>query len=210
MKSSGGDNNVRFINVARLVADDIAGIFPYLFVSYLVCLALARWQPAWRDMLYWPAFHVSVLALGLISVLSDRARKQGVGKFLSGSFIAFFSSVLTAGRRLPAAARIKAVIIIFCAALSLLCGAAPLDFLVIMYALAAVMFRYFDGGMAIIIALVALAICALLDIFGPAGISQWALTYAFYLLTVALIVNIVYLIRGDKAEISTPDRVKLF
>jgi hypothetical protein len=64
----------KIVHVFKLVADDVAAIFPYFFAFYLVSLAVSVFFTAWRGYFNWPAFHLSVLFFALISMGSNTVR----------------------------------------------------------------------------------------------------------------------------------------
>lgn len=78
----GSGNKHHLAVIVRLVLDDAAGAFPYFLVFYALSLVLARLVPSWRTAFYWPVFHGSVVALGLMAVLSDRVRSLGLGRYV--------------------------------------------------------------------------------------------------------------------------------
>jgi len=78
--------------VFRLVADDVAAIFPYFFGFYVLSLILSRFFPDLLSrIIFWPAFHVSVVVLGLTASVSWW-NPVDYKNFLSES-VNFFSAV---------------------------------------------------------------------------------------------------------------------
>ena len=65
---------IKTVNVFKLVANDVAAIFPYFLVFYLISLMVSIFFSTWRGYFYWPAFHASVIALALISLGSGQVR----------------------------------------------------------------------------------------------------------------------------------------
>jgi hypothetical protein len=62
------------VHIFKLVANDVASIFPYFLAFYLVSLFVSLFFTAWRGYFSWPAFTASVVALALISLWSDKAK----------------------------------------------------------------------------------------------------------------------------------------
>jgi hypothetical protein len=62
------------VHIFKLVADDVASIFPYFLAFYLISLLLSMFFTAWQSYFYWPAFHASVIVLALISLSSEKAK----------------------------------------------------------------------------------------------------------------------------------------
>lgn len=83
---------MKIIRILKLVADDVASIFPYFLAFYLISLFVSIFFTAWRGYFYWPAFHASVIGLALISLGSWKFKNfwKGVlevsGKAGDGSF----------------------------------------------------------------------------------------------------------------------------
>jgi hypothetical protein len=71
------------VRVLKLVANDVAAFFPYFLGFYLISLCVSIFFPVWRDYFNWPAFHLSTLALALISLCSDTVQNfwKGVEDF---------------------------------------------------------------------------------------------------------------------------------
>jgi hypothetical protein len=64
----------KIIRIFRLVANDVASVFPYFLAFYLISLFVSIFFPVWRGYFSWPAFHLSVVALALISLGSEKVR----------------------------------------------------------------------------------------------------------------------------------------
>jgi hypothetical protein len=62
------------VHIFKLVANDVASIFPYFLAFYLVSLFVSLFFTAWRGYFSWPAFTASVVALALITLGSDKAK----------------------------------------------------------------------------------------------------------------------------------------
>ena len=61
--------------ILKLVINNIAEIFPYLFIFYLVFFILSLFFESWRLFFNWTAFHISMFCLFLVSLFSDLVRK---------------------------------------------------------------------------------------------------------------------------------------
>jgi hypothetical protein len=62
------------VRILRSVANDVAAIFPYFLAFYLISLVVSIFFSAWRGYFYWPAFHLSIIFLALISLGSDQIK----------------------------------------------------------------------------------------------------------------------------------------
>ena len=61
-------------NIVNFLLNDIAEIFPLLFLFYAVTLLLSLIFESWKLYFNWPIFHVNILILGLFSFLSEYGR----------------------------------------------------------------------------------------------------------------------------------------
>jgi hypothetical protein len=67
-------NISRIVYVFKLVANDVAAIFPYFLAFYLISLLVSIFFIAWRGYFNWSAFHFSAIFFTLISLWSERAK----------------------------------------------------------------------------------------------------------------------------------------
>lgn len=63
-------------NILKFLLNDIAEIFPLLFVFYAVAFLLSLVFESWTLYFSWPIFHVNILILGLLSFLSEYGREK--------------------------------------------------------------------------------------------------------------------------------------
>ncbi|MFH0815008.1 MAG: hypothetical protein V1902_02970 [Candidatus Falkowbacteria bacterium] len=63
-------------NILKFLLNDIAEIFPLLFVFYAAAFLLSLVFESWKLYFNWPIFHVNILILGLFSFLSEYGRKK--------------------------------------------------------------------------------------------------------------------------------------
>lgn len=61
--------------ILSLVLDDIAEFFPYIFIFYLCSFLLSLFLESWKSFFNWGVFHLGVLFLGILSLLSARAKE---------------------------------------------------------------------------------------------------------------------------------------
>jgi hypothetical protein len=62
------------VYILKLVANDVAAIFPYFLAFYLISLFISIFSSVWSGYFYWPALHMSVVTLALISLGSGQVR----------------------------------------------------------------------------------------------------------------------------------------
>ncbi len=84
------------MRIFERVVDDVAELFPYLFLFYIFSLVIAVIFPTWKQFFYWPGFHGSIGALGGIALCGERGRLFFRG--VSDSFHASMQHVDAAGR----------------------------------------------------------------------------------------------------------------
>lgn len=66
----------KFKRIVNSVLDDIAGVFPYFFGFYIIAFVLSIFSESWKFYFYWPAFHISIIVLGLLTMFSERVKNS--------------------------------------------------------------------------------------------------------------------------------------
>lgn len=61
--------------IAKYTMEDIAEIYLYIFCFYILSIMLSLFFESWRMFFYWPAFHVVIIVLGILSVYSERGKE---------------------------------------------------------------------------------------------------------------------------------------
>jgi len=177
--------NSRAVNVLRLVLDDIARLLPFYFIFYLASMALARLVPSWSEAFYWPAFHISVAAMTLLAVMSDRVRGLGLWRYLrlSGSFLAGLFRRYFSTRR----SRLKLLLAVAVLVLALVLDASPWNLLILAFALASVFSRVIGVKWPLGLGLASLLACAVLLQIGRTSVAGQFAVHAYYFLGIALL-----------------------
>ncbi len=211
--------NSKTVRVLKLVADDVAATFPYFFGFYLISLCVSIFFPAWRDYFNWPAFHLSVIFLALISLCSDTVQDflreikgaSGIakGKFLFKKFFTAISSIIIVpvGKRfllwqrsLGRSDYYKIAAMVLILGFSLFQDIYVVDFFILFFGLISVLFGV-DMRISAGCALVLLALCPFLLAFNESVFAESAAVYAYYFLVIAVLTGIGDHIRGK--ELST-------
>ncbi len=71
-------------NILNFFLNDIAEIFPFLFIFYATVFILSLAFESWQWYFNWPIFHVNILILGLLSFLSESGREKVFSLIHSG------------------------------------------------------------------------------------------------------------------------------
>lgn len=61
--------------IAKYTAEDIAGVYPYVFCFYILSLLLSFLFESWKLFFYWPAFDAIIIIFGIIYIFSERGRE---------------------------------------------------------------------------------------------------------------------------------------
>ena len=67
--------NNKIKRIIKLVLNDIAEIYLYFFGFYVICLILSHFFESWKLFFNWKAFHISIVVFGILSLLSERAKR---------------------------------------------------------------------------------------------------------------------------------------
>jgi MFS family permease len=198
----------RTIRILRLVADDVAAIFPYFLAFWLISLLVSAFFPAWRDYYNWPAFHASVVMFALISLgsykvqnfwegakdLSKKGRERSFeavsrAVLLGAVFVPVWKKILLWKRQLGVSGYIKLAVILLVLIFSLFQGIYSVDFFVLLFGLISVLFGL-DMRISAGFALVLLVLCPFLLAFNQNGFAETAAVYAYYFLAIAVLTAI--------------------
>ncbi|MEK7172669.1 MAG: hypothetical protein AAB740_01675, partial [Patescibacteria group bacterium] len=67
--------NKKIFKIFNLILEQIAEVFPYILGFYIACLILSYLFVHWRLFFNWPVFHISVVILGALALLSEKGRR---------------------------------------------------------------------------------------------------------------------------------------
>lgn len=173
--------------ILHQLLDDIAGFFPYFFGFYIFSLLLSLVFHAWKLFFNWELFTISVVVLGIASLFSSTIRP-------------FSKNYL---ERLGRRGQIKMVLILAVLIFALAKSIGPIDFIVLAYALASVLF-IFESRIPAVLALVLLATCPFLLMFKQDAVAEASAIYAYYFLVITVMTQIAeYFKEGKEADLST-------
>ncbi len=117
------------------------------------------------------------------------------------SVIKFFVVVLVGTwKRLGRGGQIKIVVIVFVLVFALIRSIGPIDFIVLAYALASVLF-IFESRVSAVLAIVLLASCPFFLMFKKDNIAEISAIYAYYFLVIAVITQIAEHIKENRAKL---------
>jgi len=174
----------------REVAEKILESYPYFLIFYFLSLIISFFSVNWSGLFYWPAFHVLAIIFSLLfawSVKLDFAASH------DPSFIGFVRGYLrqTAVRLFGLGRRdwLKASIIAIVMILAMLHGIGAADFFVLLYGLLAVLF-ILDSSWSAVVAIALLTFCPFLLAFKQDPWAENAAVYAFYFLSITVLVQI--------------------
>jgi hypothetical protein len=207
----------KFIRIFKLVADDSATFFPYLFAFYLICLFVSIFSTVWRGFFYWPAFNAGVILFALLSLGSDKAsalwkkiaeiskRGREKGGVVAGrgsrtfkiffadtfvvAFITIWEKIIFWKRNLGIVDYLKLAAILLLLAFSIFQGIYIYDFFVLLFALVSI-FYGLDMRISAACALALLVLTPLLLVFNQNVFAEQAAVYAYYFLVIAVITQI--------------------
>ena len=185
---------------------EIKNIFPYFIAFYLVSLLLARFSAVYQSFFYWPAFNGSAILLVLIYFISLSANWRPKIKFKKFSFKfvdfkLFLKNVKSGYKKITISLReyliahwphnpiwffARVIIIVVVLGLALKQSITLPDFLMLSYALVAVLFAL-DSRYAAGAALICLVACPILLVAKKDGSAESFAVYAYYFLVVAII-----------------------
>jgi hypothetical protein len=215
---------VKLVRIFKLVANDSAAVFPYLFVFYLICIFVSIFSAVWRGFFYWPAFHAGVVLFALLSLGSDkmnvlwreiaeiskRGREKGdavagrgsltLRKLLESTvaivFIPLWKRAVFWKGKMGMFDYIKLAAMLLLLTFSLFRGIYVLDFFVLLFALISVLFGL-DSRISAGCALALLVLTPLLLVFNNNVFAEAAAVYAYYFLVIAVITQIGEYFRTD-------------
>ncbi len=207
--------NKRFKTIFELVLEQIADIYLYFLGFYVVCLILSYFFGRWKLFFNWPAFHLSVIFLGILSLISKQGREFilsqkkplfGLIKFPKSIFTIIKSIAknlvfLTASKlkQLKKKNYLKFVSILLILIYSLSKGINPINFFILTYALVSILF-VIESRIAAGIALLFLTSCPILLIFKKEAMAEQMAIYAYYFLVITVVVQIREYLREEKEK----------
>ena len=210
---------VKLVRIFKLVANDSAAVFPYLFAFYLICIFVSIFSTVWRSFFYWPAFHAGVVLFALLSLGSGKINvlqrkiaevsKRGsvieksrtiiingtlfFGKSLAimlyATVVPVWKKVLLWKRSLGISGYLKLAAMLLLLTFSRFRGIYVLDFFVLLFALVSVLFGL-DSRISAGCALALLVLTPLLLVFNKNAFAETAAVYAYYFLVIAVITQI--------------------
>ena len=214
----------KLIRIFKLVADDSATFFPYLFAFYLICLFVSIFSAVWRSFFYWPAFNAGVVLFALLSLgsgnasalwreiteISKRGREKGGAVAGRGNrtlrkifttilvvvFIPAWKKVLFRKKNFGIVDYLKLAAMLILLAFSIFQGIYIYDFFVLLFALVSV-FYGLDMRISAALALALLVIAPLLLAFNQNVFAEQAAVYAYYFLVIAVMTQIGEYFRTD-------------
>lgn len=193
----------KLVRIFKLVANDSAAVFPYLFVFYLICLFVSIFSAVWRGFFYWPAFNAGVVLFALLSLGSGKVNvlwRESAGrggltfkKFLANILVAIFipiwKKIIFWKGKMGTFDYIKLAAIFIILALSLFLNIGVLDFFVLLFGLVSVFFAL-DSRISAACALALLVLTPLLLVFNNNVFAETVAVYAYYFLVIAVITQI--------------------
>jgi len=191
--------NKKLKTIFELVLEQITDIYLYFLGFYVVCLILSCFFERWKLFFNWPAFHLSIIFLGILSLISDKGRKfilskievvkpNGKIKFVFSReiFIDLISFFL---RKITKKHYLKIILIIVILIYALSKGINPINFFILAYALVSILF-VIESRIAAGIALLFLTSCPILLIFKKEAMAETMAIYAYYFLVITVITQI--------------------
>jgi len=185
--------------IIKLVLNDIAEIYLYFLTFYIISLVLSYFFESWKLFFNWKAFHISVIVLGILSLLSDKGKEfilsqKKLIKFKGQVRLDFIKEILKSliapfVQRLRTFNKkdlLKVGIIILVLTYALHRGMSVIDFFVLAYALVSILFIV-DSRIAGVIALTCLASCPFFLIFKKETIAETMAIYAYYFLVITVL-----------------------
>ncbi|MDD5731936.1 MAG: hypothetical protein PHU42_03535 [Patescibacteria group bacterium] len=201
----------------KLLLTDIAEIYPYLFLFYVISYTVSYFFPSIGLFFYWPAFHISIIVLGAFSLMSPKvvklfssARNKTLvkGKKIKGFFsivvMAIFlviSPFVVKNKLLRVSNVIKAILITMIMAYAYSKNVNIYDFATILFALISVLF-VIDSRISAGIAILLLITCPILMILKKDILAENVAVYAFYFLVITVLTQII----GEFLDIRHQDK----
>jgi len=217
----------KFGRILDLVLEQIADVYLYFLGFYIVCLIMSLFLERWQGFFNWPAFHAAVVALGILSLASEKGKKFILSqkRFVSSKIvrlereplfklIKFPKSILTIlkiiTKNLASAfvLKIKGLtkkdylkigLILLISIYFLSKEINPINFLVLAYALVSILF-IIESRISASIALLFLISCPILLILKKEGIAETMAIYAYYFLVITVVTQIREYWREEKVK----------
>lgn len=203
--------NKKVIRILELVLKQIADIYLYFLGFYVVCLIPSYFFERWKLFFNWPAFHLSIIFLGILVLLSKQGREFRGFLF---KLIKFRTSILTIlkiiAKSLASAFALKIkgvtkkdylkfVLILLILVYVLFKEIDPINFLILGYALFSILF-VLESRISASIALLFLISCPILLIMEKEPLAEQMAIYAYYFLVITVAVQIREYLREEKEK----------
>lgn len=183
------------------ILNDIAGLYPYLLFFYLASCAVSYFLPLVGLFFYWPAFHIFMVVLGILSLLSHNtvglfvsarnkfSKSKGVKGALAMTlyFLISFFTVKNKFLNIIDVAKITVIAVLMAYAYSK--NINTYDFLTILFALISVLFSInvmISAGIVIVL----LIACPILLVLKESVLAEMVAVYTFYFLVIILLIQI--------------------
>jgi hypothetical protein len=179
----------------------IGEFYPYFLGFYFLSLIIAAFSKTWRGFFYWPAFNAIAVVYSLLFVLTVKfnfslfrdGRIIGEAKKylrrIGVRFWQYFIFVRSRLLRLRARTWLKILLMAAIMILAAIHGVGVIDLLVLLYALASVLF-VLDSRWSAAVALVLLASCPVLLILKKDPWAENGAVYAYYFLVITVLTQI--------------------
>jgi hypothetical protein len=170
------------------LCDDVANIYLFFLVAYIVTGILSRSYAPLRTLIFWPAFHVCMVLLGLLTLLS--IRRRGLRLFIAHQ--------LAQVRRVRPLAALKIAAIAGLVIWALMVGADLVAIALLVFGGAAVLFRTIDERLPAAIAATMLVSIPLLQLMDEQRAASWMAVYAFEALTIVVLSAVARVLQEPK------------
>ncbi|OGZ67608.1 MAG: hypothetical protein A3D35_02460 [Candidatus Staskawiczbacteria bacterium RIFCSPHIGHO2_02_FULL_34_9] len=160
-------------NIFEILLDQIASFFPYFLTFYVICFLLSLTSDPWSSFLNWKAFNISLLSLGMISLLSRKWRLSQVVEKIKYK------------KRLI----IKIILILSFLAYAISRGVRMVNLLILLFGLTAFFFNVnmiFVGVMPLLFLLLSVVFL----LFKNDDLAELVAIYAYYSLVIVVLVQI--------------------
>ena len=160
-------------NIFEILLDQIASFFPYFLTFYVICFLLSLTSDPWSSFLNWKAFNISLLSLGMISLLSRKWRLSQVVEKIKYK------------KRLI----IKIILILSFLAYAISRGVRIVNLLILLFGLTAFFFNVnmiFVGVMPLLFLLLSVVFL----LFKNDDLAELVAIYAYYSLVIVVLVQI--------------------
>lgn len=181
-------------NAFDRLCDDVAVLFPFLLVPYVVALVSSAFFEVVRGLLFWPAFHACVALFGLLTLFS--IRRRGARQLMG--------DVLARAGRLRTLHFFKAAVIVAFVAWAAHGGADPVSLILVAFGGAVLLFPSIDERLPAILAAITLILIPTLQLMGATSAAAWMAVYAFDSLVIVVLSALVRVVRlHQKGDLST-------